>query len=108
MRTTLDLPDPLFRTLKARAAMDGTTLKELVLRFVQRGLNEADAPSPLATRERAPFVVPGALRDNAAHSTPRLPLDPALLSNAGLHALLDAEDDAKALRSVANTSASAP
>ena len=109
MRTTLDLPDPLFRTLKARAAMDGTTLKELVLRFVQRGLNEADAPSPLATRERAPFVVPGALRDNTAQSTtPRLPLDPALLSNAGLHALLDAEDDAKALRSVANSSASAP
>ena len=109
MRTTLDLPDPLFRTLKARAAMDGTTLKELVLRFVQRGLNEADAPSSPATRERAPFAVPGALRNNAAQSAaPRLPLDHALLRNAGLHALLDAEDDAKALRSVANTSAPAP
>ena len=43
MRTTLELPDPLFRTLKARAALDGTTLKELMLRFVQQGLSETEA-----------------------------------------------------------------
>ena len=105
MRTTLDLPDPLFRTLKARAAMDGTTLKELVLRFVQRGLHEADATLPPPTRERSPFPVPGVLRDTTAQ---QLPLDGALLGNAGLNALLDAEEDDKILRSVANTPASAP
>ena len=43
MRTTLELPDLLFRTLKARAALDGTTLKELMLRFVQQGLSETEA-----------------------------------------------------------------
>jgi len=47
MRTTLELPDPLFRTLKARAALDGTTLKELMLRFVVQGLRETEAqPQP--------------------------------------------------------------
>ena len=38
MRTTIDLPDSLFRQLKARAALRGETLKECLLRAVRAEL----------------------------------------------------------------------
>ncbi len=38
MRTTLDLPDSLFRQLKAKAALEGTTLKALIGTLIARGL----------------------------------------------------------------------
>jgi uncharacterized protein with von Willebrand factor type A (vWA) domain len=38
MRTTVDLPDALLRELKAKAALEGTTLKHLVLALVEQGL----------------------------------------------------------------------
>jgi hypothetical protein len=38
MRTTVDIPDGLFRRAKARAAMEGVKLKELIARFVELGL----------------------------------------------------------------------
>lgn len=38
MRTTLDLPDPIFRDLKIKAAEEGVTLKELLAGFVEKGL----------------------------------------------------------------------
>ena len=53
MRTTLDLPDPLFRTLKARAALQGRSLKDLVISYVERGLREASAPSETPTQDRS-------------------------------------------------------
>lgn len=48
MRTTLDLPDALLRQLKARAALEGTSLKTLMRNVVERGLRapaEREAPS---------------------------------------------------------------
>jgi hypothetical protein len=45
MRTTLDLPDPLFRTLKAQAALQGRSLKDLVVSYVERGLREPPVPA---------------------------------------------------------------
>jgi len=51
MRTSLDIPDPLFRHLKARAALEGSTLRDLVLSLLQRGLNspaQADLAAPVA------------------------------------------------------------
>jgi hypothetical protein len=36
MRTTIELPDPIFRRLKATAALRGSTIKELVQRAVER------------------------------------------------------------------------
>jgi hypothetical protein len=36
MRTTIDLPDPLFRRAKALAAVRGSSLKDLVVRAVER------------------------------------------------------------------------
>ena len=35
MRTTVDLPDPLFRELKSVAAQRGTSLKELIQKAVE-------------------------------------------------------------------------
>jgi len=39
MRTTLDVPDPLFRQVKSAAALKGSTLK----RFIQDALQQAVA-----------------------------------------------------------------
>ncbi|MCC6806921.1 MAG: hypothetical protein IT381_05830 [Deltaproteobacteria bacterium] len=44
MRTTLDLPDEVFRRLKAHAALRGKTLRELFLELTLRELNPADGP----------------------------------------------------------------
>lgn len=41
MRTTVDIPDPLYRQLKSRAAREGRSVKELILRSVQGHLGIA-------------------------------------------------------------------
>ena len=46
MRTTLDLPDELFRQVKATAALKGATIKELLTRYVERGLRQAETSGP--------------------------------------------------------------
>ena len=78
MRTTLDLPDQLLRQLKAQAALEGTTLKQLVLTLVERGL-------------RAPGG--GELAKSGRSTLPTLVLNQPLamhsFSNAGLFKLLD-------------------
>ncbi len=53
MRTSLDLPDPLFRTLKARAALQGRSLKDLVVSYVERGLRESPAPAVVPAQDRS-------------------------------------------------------
>ena len=79
MRTTLDLPDPLLRQLKAKAALEGTSLKALMLSVVERGL-------------RAP-VGPAAKPSARARTLPSIrlgrPLNLAHLSNAALFELLN-------------------
>jgi hypothetical protein len=77
MRTTIDLPDPLLRQLKSRAALEGTTLKALVLSLVERGLNAP--PPPTRSMERSPLPSIGTGR----------PLPLRNPSNAGLFELLD-------------------
>lgn len=62
MRTTVDIPDALYRRLKAKAAGEGTTVKALVLRGVRRALEPA--PSPKGRRIKLPLIGggrPGAL-----------------------------------------------
>ena len=44
MRTTLDLPDDVFRRLTAHAALRGKTLRELFLELTLRELNPTDGP----------------------------------------------------------------
>ena len=64
MRTTVDLPDELFREAKARAALDGVPLRD----FVEKGIRLALAQSPKAGKgKRIKFPLhrsgrPGTLR----------------------------------------------
>src|SRR5204862_6920792 len=37
MRTTIELPDGLYRTLKARAGLSGTTVREVIHRLIEKG-----------------------------------------------------------------------
>jgi hypothetical protein len=39
VRTTVDIPDPTYRSLKAKAALRGCSVKELILRGVEAELN---------------------------------------------------------------------
>ena len=39
MRTTVDIPDPVYRRLKTRAASEGSSTKKLILRGVEQILN---------------------------------------------------------------------
>ena len=66
MRTTVDIPDPIYRALKKKAAHEGHSVKELVLRGVTRELRS----KPRSARRRRPPVIdsdqPGTLDlDNA-------------------------------------------
>jgi plasmid stability protein len=47
MKTTLELPDALFREIKLRAVNKGQKLKETVAELLQKGL-ASDEPRPLA------------------------------------------------------------
>jgi predicted CopG family antitoxin len=40
MRTTIDIPDPVYRRLRSRAASEGSSAKDLILRGVQQVLKE--------------------------------------------------------------------
>jgi hypothetical protein len=66
MRTTVDIPDALYRALKKKAAHEGHSVKELLLRGVEQELRA----KPKSSRKRRPPIVdsdrPGTLKlDNA-------------------------------------------
>jgi plasmid stability protein len=65
MRTTLDIPDPLFRHLKARAAMEGSTLRDLVVDLVEKGL-QAPAISEVPAAKLPSIKLGAAMALNAA------------------------------------------
>jgi hypothetical protein len=41
MRTTIDIPDETYRDLKVKAAQEGTPVRQIVLRGIQRELEGA-------------------------------------------------------------------
>jgi hypothetical protein len=45
MKTTIDIPEPLYRQAKIQAIEQGTTLKELVLRALRRELESTTIPA---------------------------------------------------------------
>ncbi|MEK6232103.1 MAG: hypothetical protein N2A42_09630 [Luteolibacter sp.] len=45
MKTTIDIPEPLYRKVKIRAAETGTTLKQIVLTSLTKELEASDATS---------------------------------------------------------------
>lgn len=52
VRTTVDIPDPLYRELKAKAATEGRSVRELVLRAVRVDLQ----PSQKVKTRKAPVI----------------------------------------------------
>ena len=79
MRTTIDLPDPLMRAAKARAAERGESLKDLVNRALAHELGVSSAPRRKAGRVTLPLLAPGASPD-------------VLVTNDDIAAALEAED----------------
>lgn len=43
MRTTIDIPDEIYRRLKVKAALEGQTVREIALRGIQREIEEPAA-----------------------------------------------------------------
>jgi hypothetical protein len=86
MRTTVDLPEATLRELKARAALDGVPMKDLVRSYVEKGLAQGPLQRTAVGRSPLPTIV----------ANKPLPLKRP--SNAGLMALLDAEDTARAAK----------
>ena len=78
MRTTLELPDPLFARLKARASSQRVTLKQLLHSYVEQGLN---TPPLDAAVQRSAASLPRLKGGLARQARP--------LSNAVLFELLD-------------------
>ena len=57
MRTTLELPDPLFARLKARAAREQISLKQLLQSYVEQGLMAPKQATPtMRTASQLPMV----------------------------------------------------
>ena len=54
MRTTIDMPDALFRKTKAAAALRGSSMKDLIINAVER---EVSRPAPAkAKRIQLPII----------------------------------------------------
>lgn len=82
MRTTIDLPDELLRQAKAKAALDGMKLKDLITRYVEQGLRSTSPHSSRRRRSRLPLA-----RAAMGHALPAL-------TNADIHRILDEEEAA--------------
>jgi hypothetical protein len=66
VRTTVDIPDPLYRELKGKAAREGHSVKELILRGVERELKNPDRRTRRISLPIVPSKRPGTLElDNA-------------------------------------------
>lgn len=84
MRTTIDLPDELFRQAKARAALDGLKLKDLITRYVEQGLRAPAPDEPPLRRRRSELPV---ARPATGRTLPSL-------TNADIQHILDKEETA--------------
>ena len=93
MRTSIDFPDPLFRTLKATAAMQGKSLRDHVLSLIERGMQQAAQPE--AKRVPRPVSPIPTVPVRFQGSFP-----PELMTNAGINEFLDREELEKYLNVV--------
>jgi len=80
MRTTLDLPDPIFRQLKAESALRGLKLKELIAEFIQAGLQRSHETAVPRLRSPLPVI---RKRSGATHAS---------LSSREIDSLLTSDD----------------
>ena len=79
MRTTIDMPTPLMRAAKARAAEQGESLKDLVNRAVAHEVGLPATPKGKAGRVTLPLI--------ARDATPAI-----LVTNEDIEDTFDADD----------------
>ena len=91
MRTSLDLPDPHFKHLKARAALEGRSLRDLVIELLERGLNAREVVNPRQRFLSRPSIGVGV----------PLALTQEPFSNAGLYDLINKDEDERARKRMA-------
>ena len=72
MKTTIELPDPLFRRAKATAAERGQSLKQLVTEALQEKLASGDVPPADAPAWSASFGALGELSRETARVQSRI------------------------------------
>lgn len=86
MRTTLDLPDPLFKEVKTRAVQEGVKLKDLLAKYIEAGLRTPKTPETNLAPRKNPHKLPVAWE--------RVPGEPTTpyRTNADLYAILDEEE----------------
>ncbi len=58
MRTTVDLPDDLYRAIKARAALAGLKVRELMTQYLAEGLRDAEKGDRPERLTDFPVVIP--------------------------------------------------
>jgi hypothetical protein len=83
MRTTIDLPENLYRSLKARAGLSGITLRELVQQLIEQGLRSPRGEPSVRRHAPPPVIIP-----------PRGVPIPAM-SREGIRRIEEEEDEAK-------------
>lgn len=88
MRTTIDIPEDLYRTLKARAGLSGVTLRKLIQRLIEQGLRSCTDERISGKRFGPPPVI-----------IPPRGEPIAALSHRELSRLEEEEDEAKHARS---------
>ncbi len=91
MRTSFDIPDPLFRHLKTRAAQEGRTLRDLLIELVERGLSAREVVDPQKRFEARPQVIP---------SQGPLAMPLGQMSNAELYEIINEDDDERAIQNL--------
>ena len=58
MRTTIDLPENLYRTLKARAGLSGISMRQLVHQLIEQGLRAPRTEPGGSRRAPPPVIIP--------------------------------------------------
>jgi len=58
MRTTIDLPEDLYRTLKVRAGIGGLTLKQLVQQLIEQGMRTPRSEPSTSRHAPPPVIIP--------------------------------------------------
>lgn len=56
MKTTMELPDDLFKAMKVRAAMEGRSLKDLVTEILRQALQGKSTQSTKGAKRMLPIV----------------------------------------------------
>jgi hypothetical protein len=56
MRTTIDIPDQLYKQVKARAALQGRTVKEFVLKGVEKEMQDTPVKKTKTKRIQLPLI----------------------------------------------------